>query len=154
VIEKLSHRLSGWFVRADARTRGTLGVLGAAAKRLGLVRAPEAAASLAYYAIFTLFPLVLLLAAFGTLFLRSDVVYEAVAGELQVLFVVGRAGRRRPAGRCWRTSVGLFGPLCGKRRASPLVQHITAFRRRPSGTIDIACALLIVLQVLLLFMAS
>ena len=164
MIEKLSDRLSTWLVRADARTRGALGILGATAKRLGLVRAPEAAASLAYYAIFTLFPLVLLIAAFGTSFLRSDVVYDAVAEALQGLFpVVGKELVEDGLERLMlqRTSVGLFGLIALLWAASSffavLVQHINlAFpAARPSGMIrHRLLALLIVLLVLLLFMAS
>ncbi len=164
MLEKFTERLNGWFIQADARSHGTLGVLGSTAKRLSLVRAPEAAASLAYYALFTLFPLLILVVVVGTSYLRSDVVYGAVAEALHGIFpVVGEELIRDNLETLMqqRTSVGVFGLVALIWAASSffavLVQHINlAFpAARPGNVIRHRLfALLIVLLVLLLFMAS
>ncbi len=164
VIEKITDRFNAWFAQADRRSHGVLGVLGATAKRLGLVGAPQAAASLAYYALFTLFPLLILVVAVGTSYLRSDVVYEAVAEALNGVFpVVGEELIRNNLETLMqqRTSVGIFGLIALMWSASSffavLVQHINlAFpTARPGNLIrNRLFALLIVLLVLLLFMAS
>jgi membrane protein len=163
-MEKLTRRLDTWFALADARTRGTLGILGATARQLSLVRAPEAAASLAYYAIFTLFPLLILLVALGTSFLRSDVVYEAVANALGGVFpVVGEEliESALKSLMLQRTSIGVLGLISLLWAASSffavLVQHVNlAFpAARPSGLIrHRLLALLIVLLVLVLFIGA
>ena len=165
MIEKITERLNGWFAQADRRSHGALGVLSSTAKRLGLVRAPEAAASLAYYALFTLFPLLILVVAVGHV-----LSYAAT-------WSMGLSRRRSTGSSRWsatelirnnletlmqqRTSVGIFRLIALLWAASSffavLVQHINlAFpAARPGNVIrNRLFALLIVLLVLLLFMAS
>lgn len=64
-------------------TGGRLDILKNTLKSFSKVRASQAAASLAYYAIFSLFPLLLVLIASGSTFLNSQQVFESVTRLVQ-----------------------------------------------------------------------
>lgn len=162
--DDVADRLTAWFERMDARTGGWPGVLRSTMLRLNAVRAPEAAASLAYYAIFTLFPLLLLVMTSATSFLRQDVVYEAVvewmSGLLPVVedeFIRDTVStlivRSAPAG-----IIGLIALLWSASSFfAVLVQHISlAFPDARPGNLfrHRLLALLLVLAILLLFILS
>jgi membrane protein len=162
-MQKFFAGLARWFERADARSRGVLGYLRFTLTRMSAVHAPEAAASLAYYAIFTLFPLLLLVVAFSSRFLRSDVVLEAVVEWVDRLFPVGRDLISESIGvlLSQRTSVGVLGLIALFWSASGffavLVLHINrAFPGgRPSNIVrHRLLGLLMVLVVLVAFVAS
>jgi membrane protein len=72
------------FARANARTGGALGIVRDALQVFAQSRATEAAAGLAYYALFSLFPLLLLLVAVGSSVLETEAVV------LQVTEYIGR----------------------------------------------------------------
>jgi membrane protein len=75
-------RIQTW---ADEHSGGALSILGNAAQRFGELRAGEAAASVAYWAFFSLFPLLLFLVAVGSFILTSEQVYGQVvnfAGQI------------------------------------------------------------------------
>lgn len=57
----ISQRLEAAFARADAASRGWLGVLRRTLDRFSQARGPQAAAALSYYSLFSLFPLAVLL---------------------------------------------------------------------------------------------
>jgi membrane protein len=164
MVDEVVARLGAWFERADARTRGVLWILRATFVELGAERAQEAAASLSYYAIFTLFPLLLLLAAFATSFLRSEVVYEAVVQWIgTILPVVEQDLIRESVQSVMRqsASIGLIGLVALLWSASSffavLALHINlAFPvARPSNMLrHRLLALLMVLVVFLLFILS
>jgi uncharacterized BrkB/YihY/UPF0761 family membrane protein len=78
-------RLKRFYTWADQRSGGSLSILGCAAQRFGEMRAAEAAASVAYWAFFSLFPLLLFLVAIGSFVLASEQVYGPVvnfAGQI------------------------------------------------------------------------
>ena len=66
------------YEQADERTGGSLGVLAVAVRRFNDTHASEAAASMAYYAFFSLFPFFLFLTAAGSVLLESDNAYRQV----------------------------------------------------------------------------
>jgi membrane protein len=130
---------------------------------MAAVHAPEAAASLAYYAVFTLFPLLLLLVAFGSLFLRSDVVMEAVTEWVGRIFPVGRDLISESIAELvrQRTSVGIIGLIALLWSASSffavlVLQINRAFPGSRAGNIlrYRLLGLLIVFIVLVVFVAS
>jgi membrane protein len=65
-------RLKDAYKTADRLSGGLLGLLKDSFRRFGDARAPEAAASMAYYAFFSLFPLMLTLIALGSFFLERE----------------------------------------------------------------------------------
>jgi membrane protein len=62
--------------QANKLSRGSLDIVGRAIQSFGNSRAPQAAASMAYYALFSLFPLLLVLVAVGSFVLEREVVQE------------------------------------------------------------------------------
>lgn len=110
-------RIYAW---ADQRSGGSLSILRHAAQRFGEMRAGEAAASVAYWAFFSLFPLLLFLVAIGSFVLTSEQVYGQVvnfAGQIfpgsqdliqqniqQVLTLRGPVGLIGLVGLLWSAS--------------------------------------------------
>ena len=76
--EYLAARVAALYDRANRQTRGVLGVLVDAARRFDEVHASQATASIAYYAVFSLFPLLLFLIAGGSYVLESGQVQQQV----------------------------------------------------------------------------
>jgi len=68
-------RARSYYNSADKATHGSLEVIRIAIKNFGLARGAEAAASLSYYALFSLFPLILVLLSITGFLLRSDQAY-------------------------------------------------------------------------------
>jgi membrane protein len=70
---RLKTRVEGFYGTANRRSGGVLGVFVTAIQRFGTVRGAEAAASMAYYALFSLFPLLLVLTAvLGFVLVRAE----------------------------------------------------------------------------------
>jgi membrane protein len=67
---------------------GTFTILGMAARRFGDVSAAEASASLSYYTLFSLFPLLLIVVSIGSRFLEVNVVQDQIFQFLNQLFPV------------------------------------------------------------------
>ncbi|MCU0519172.1 MAG: YihY/virulence factor BrkB family protein [Anaerolineae bacterium] len=81
-LDPLRHRLRPLYHRADARSQGILGILRSAIQRYGEGQASQAAAGLAYYIFFSLFPLLLILVTVATyvLELNSDEAFSQAVG--------------------------------------------------------------------------
>jgi membrane protein len=75
-------RLQSLYARANKATGGRLQILRRAVKRFGETRATQAAASLAYYIFFSLFPLLLLLIS-----LTSSVLQDSQAQQQTINFI-------------------------------------------------------------------
>jgi len=71
------------YQKANRLSNGRLDIFKNALQTFSEARASQAAASLAYYAFFSLFPLLLVLVAGGSYFLNSQRVYQDVTGLLQ-----------------------------------------------------------------------
>ncbi|MEN4010506.1 MAG: YihY/virulence factor BrkB family protein [Chloroflexota bacterium] len=67
-----------YYLRVNRFTRGTLEILRRTVKNFTLARGSEAAASLAYYALFSLFPLLLVLMSIAGFILNREDSYQAV----------------------------------------------------------------------------
>lgn len=76
-------RFADLYQKANLSSGGRLDILKKTLETFGETRASQAAASLAYYAFFSLFPLLLVLVAGGSYFLNSQRVYQDVTGMLQ-----------------------------------------------------------------------
>jgi len=74
----ISKLLREWYGDINKLSRGRLDILKNALGTFSETRAAQAAASLAYYAFFSLFPLLLVLIAGGSYFLNSQQIYQNV----------------------------------------------------------------------------
>lgn len=81
-------RIKPFYHRINKITYGALDVLRIAGKSFGKERAPEAAASMAYFTFFSLFPLVLVVISFASFVLKSqfvsDLVYQIIIEAMPV----------------------------------------------------------------------
>ncbi len=77
-IEKLKVRAKTHYQQANTFSRGTLGILVRTYQTFREENAFEAAASIAYYALFSLFPLLLFLVTIASSFLESEEVVQKV----------------------------------------------------------------------------
>lgn len=71
-VTDLKDRLNTLVERVDRLSGGALSIIQDAMERFGDTRAPEAAAGMAYYALLSLFPLLLVLVSVGGFFLRQE----------------------------------------------------------------------------------
>ncbi len=81
-------QLQDFYRQANQFSGGRLGILRKTLKTFSDARASQAAASLAYYAIFSLFPLLLVLIAGSSFFLNSQQVYQSVTRLVQDTFPI------------------------------------------------------------------
>jgi membrane protein len=79
----ISNRIKEVYQRADLISGNRLNIIKDAVETFNVTRAGQAAASLAYYVIFSLFPLLLVLIAAGSFFLDSNQVYIKVSQLVQ-----------------------------------------------------------------------
>lgn len=79
----VSKRIKTLYLRANQLSGGRLDIFINALTTFSDTRASQAAASLAYYAIFSLFPLLLVLIVGGSYFLNSQQVYQSVTRLVQ-----------------------------------------------------------------------
>lgn len=77
-LRAVADRIKGYYQWANKQSGGALGILRRSIQSFNDARASQAAASLAYYAIFSLFPLLLALLAGGSFVLESEQVYQTV----------------------------------------------------------------------------
>jgi membrane protein len=75
-MPNLKEWLLPYYLRANTFTRGTLEVIRVTVKHFSLSRGAEAGASLAYYALFSLFPLLLVLISVAGFVIRSETAYQ------------------------------------------------------------------------------
>ena len=71
---EVQDRLRYFYLKLNKRLGGSLGVLRHALNNFNLVHAAEASASLAYYGLFSFFPLLLAVVSIGSIFLEGDLV--------------------------------------------------------------------------------
>ena len=67
-------RLRNFYLDLNDRLGGTLGILRHALNNFNLMRGAEASASLAYYGLFSIFPLLLAVVSIGSMFLEGELV--------------------------------------------------------------------------------
>ncbi len=79
----ISHRVRTFYQRADRISGNRLTILKDAVETFTVTRANQAAASLAYYVIFSLFPLLLVLISAGSYFISTDQVYGKLLSLVQ-----------------------------------------------------------------------
>lgn len=88
----LMKRLKNWIISAASRTRAgfvlAFQVLREAITRFGTSQAAEAAASLGYYAFFSMFPLLIFLVSAGSFFLQGEQVYNGVIKFISEIFPI------------------------------------------------------------------
>lgn len=87
-VDRLSSSLRKFYQRVNQRLNGALDVFRIAGKNFSQSRAPEAAASMAYYTFFSIFPLVLVLISFASVVLKSQFVQSQILGYVQDIFPV------------------------------------------------------------------
>jgi membrane protein len=87
-ILKARARIS--YRRANQATQGTLDIVVDAARSFSETRAADAAASIAYYALFSLFPLLFFIVALGTSVLKNSQVQQQVLTFLTEAFPAAR----------------------------------------------------------------
>jgi membrane protein len=97
--------------RANDLSGGSLGILRETFQRFNEARASEAAAGMAYYALFSLFPLLLALVAAGSFFLESERAYREVVDLVTQAIPVSRGLIERNIRRVLelRGTVGIVG---------------------------------------------
>jgi membrane protein len=82
-LNKVKQSLQSIYFKVDEFTGGVPEILRIAVKRFGEERGPEAAASLAYYAFFSIFPMILVIIVIGSFFVDQDVVQNQLLTLLQ-----------------------------------------------------------------------
>ncbi|MHB1294674.1 MAG: YihY/virulence factor BrkB family protein [Anaerolineae bacterium] len=89
-INRITHQIEEVYQRLNERTDGILGTVRGALERYGEVRAGQAAASLAFYAFFSLFPLLLVLVFIGSFFFSSQVAFRGILVTLSRVLPVSQ----------------------------------------------------------------
>jgi membrane protein len=82
-LNKVKQSLHSIYHKVDDFTGGVPEILRMAVKRFGDERGPEASASLAYYAFFSIFPMILVLIVIGSFFVDQNVVQNQLLNLLQ-----------------------------------------------------------------------
>jgi membrane protein len=110
-MDQINTRLQALYQRFDKMSGGLLGILAVTIRRFGEARAGEAAASMAYYAMFSLFPLLLGLVAAGSFLLQRDVVMNRVINAITQVVPVSQTLIEQNIQRLLdlRGTVGLIG---------------------------------------------
>ncbi len=99
-------RIRSFYLDLNDRLGGTLGILRHALNNFNLMRGAQASASLAYYGLFSIFPLLLAVVSVGSMFLEGELVkvelleiitdwipVSADAVNTQITSVLNRRGR-------------------------------------------------------------
>ena len=89
-LEYLAGKVAALYDRANGHTGGALDILADAARRFDEVHASQATASIAYYAVFSLFPLLLVLIAGGSFVLESEWVQQQVLDFVAEVFPIAQ----------------------------------------------------------------
>jgi membrane protein len=89
-VSSVGEALNAVRSRTTRLAQGSVHVLTCAVQRFSVVRAPEAVAGMAYYAFFSLFPLLLFLVSAGGYFLESEQVYAQVLEFVAQAFPISR----------------------------------------------------------------
>lgn len=104
-------RAKAFYRRADSLSGGTFSIVRDAIEQFGKARGSEAAASMAYYTLFSLFPLLLALVAAGSFFLDRQNVYQQVVDLVTQAFPISQNLIEENLQQVLklRGAVGLFG---------------------------------------------
>lgn len=94
-MRSLTDTITAAYEWANDLSGGSLGILRNAAHRFNDSRAPEAAAGMAYYAVFSLFPLSLVLVAAGSFFLEREQAYRSIVRFVAKAFPISQELIRR-----------------------------------------------------------
>lgn len=108
----MANRMQNIYQRLDKRSGGSLHVLKTAIKSYRKARGSQAAAAMSYYALFSLFPLLLVLVAAGSYFLEGDpvqIVMDLVTEAIPVSQVLIERNLEQVLAA--RGAVGLIGLL-------------------------------------------
>ena len=97
-----------WFHWLDDHLAGIPGVIRRAGETFGLAYAPEAAGGIAYYALFSLFPFLLLLISIGSLWLSSNAAVDQIINFIGKLFEIP-TGQLEAALEALASSSGITG---------------------------------------------
>jgi membrane protein len=82
-FKKLKRSLTSFYHRVDDFSGGAVEILRVALQRFAAERGSEASASMAYYTLFSIFPMLLVLIAVGSFFVDRDVVQNQLLNALQ-----------------------------------------------------------------------
>jgi membrane protein len=112
-MKKLKQTTQTIYQWANKRTGGLVDLLGKAFQHFSEVRAREAAAGLAYYALFSLFPLLLILVAVGSFFLKSEQAFQEAVTFVTEAIPVSRTLIERNVSRVLerRGTIGVIGVI-------------------------------------------
>ena len=160
---EVKDRLRNFYLDLNDRLGGTLGILRHALNNFNLMRGAEASASLAYYGLFSIFPLLLAVVSIGSMFLDGELVkvevlkiinewipISADTVNTQITYVLNMRG---PV-----TIVALISLLwSGSNVFDKIIVNVNrAFLKgsRPGFLKSRGMALLIILAIILLFSAS
>jgi membrane protein len=107
----LVNRLMGFYEKADRRTGGILGIIRQTVEGFVNERGAEAAASIAYYALFSMIPLLLLLISLLGFILNNQVALDQVLNLVSSIFPYARQPVENLLNSivASRTSTGLIG---------------------------------------------
>ena len=89
-MTSFADKVKAIYRRANDLSGGSLDILRETFQRFNEARASEAAAGMAYYALFSLFPLLLALVAAGSFFLESERAYREVVDLVTQAIPVSR----------------------------------------------------------------
>lgn len=87
-FDSLVKKIRPIYTSINLRLNGALDVFRIAARSFGRERAPEAAASMAYYTFFSIFPLVLVLISFASFVLKSQFVQDQILDFIVNIFPI------------------------------------------------------------------
>jgi membrane protein len=88
--QDLKAKAAAFFKQANQRSGGVLGVVKGSIESFGEARGSEAAAGMAYYALFSLFPLLLALVAAGSYLLDRQQVFQEVVNLVSNAFPISQ----------------------------------------------------------------
>lgn len=110
-VTQIKDKLNAFYQRANRRTGGVLAVVRQTVERFGEMRASAAAASLAYYVFFSLFPLLLIFVSLISPILRTDVARQRVIDFITQVIPISQGLIRNNIQSVLevRGSVGLIG---------------------------------------------
>ncbi len=137
--------------QVNCYTGGIPAIIRSAIKSFYLARAPEAAASMSYYALFSLFPLLIIFITIASYFVRTEEAFEGVVAAINLALPVSRAliernlrlvlnlrgpvGAAGLAGLLW-SGTNVFSILSHNiNRAWPKAKSLNFFRARFSALV-------------------
>ncbi len=77
-VSQVKEKIKPVYLSLNYQFNGALDVLRIAGRNFGKERAPEAAASMAYFTLFSLFPLIIVIISFASIVLKSQFIQEQI----------------------------------------------------------------------------